>query len=90
MPIRYEVDPDHQALSTDLADRLTAGRQSPELILEVGADLGGVRHEALVKEVEGGQGRGTRHRVAADRRRVRTRSPVHEFGARHQRTHRQA
>src|SRR6266702_3987087 len=47
------------------------------------ADCGGVLQAFALENVEGGERSGNGHRIAAKRAGMRTRRPVHDFGARH-------
>ena len=57
---------------------------------QVRADVGGVRHQRLLQQLDRRQRRGARHRVAAERARVRARRPRHQVGARRGDAERQA
>ena len=56
---------------------------------QVRADVLGVRHQALAQQLDRRERRGARHRIAAERARVRARRPRHQLGARRRHAERQ-
>ena len=73
-----EVDADHQAAAAHVLEQRVLGLQGPQAGEQPVADHGGVVGEAVLDELERGDGGGARHRVAAERRAVAAGQPVHD------------
>src|SRR5690606_33104812 len=78
LAVAYDLDADHQALATQVADQRVAGLHLAQGVEQVLAHLGGVLHVAVLDEAQGCKRRRGRNRVAAEGVAVRTGAPGHD------------
>ena len=75
--IAHQLDADHQPLAAHVADQRVLVLQRAQPLHQVRADLRRVGHQRILEQLDRRQRRGARHRVAAERARVRARRPRH-------------